>query len=322
MFIRAGVRNNHLLCEPNLIAAAKIYVAGRKIMIEKCETTKTNSTLLPGLAFSVDSEMFPINMDIMAYYCPSNECPCDNTTMFFYEAGSSYRNKLFKIVVDYANWRLVSTEVFSTAFDCPKIIYDFMDSLSESAKSLIMSNKYKVASDSRYVLRDDIDYSRVKIENKVCYLDVYCIEPYEELAFEYEGTQYVVLDHYCVNPKCNCMNALLAFQVVTGGKALEAPVVVYLLDFKSGEHYIEQKGQGVSSVLAEELYGEFEGLLERKSVEPLITRYSRMQKWGGEHLLKNPAASDTQQPTIAQKVGRNSPCPCGSGKKYKKCCGV
>ena len=22
-----------------------------------------------------------------------------------------------------------------------------------------------------------------------------------------------------------------------------------------------------------------------------------------------------------QKVGRNQPCPCGSGKKYKKCCG-
>ena len=23
----------------------------------------------------------------------------------------------------------------------------------------------------------------------------------------------------------------------------------------------------------------------------------------------------------ADKVGRNAPCPCGSGKKYKKCCG-
>jgi uncharacterized protein YecA (UPF0149 family) len=22
----------------------------------------------------------------------------------------------------------------------------------------------------------------------------------------------------------------------------------------------------------------------------------------------------------APKVGRNDPCPCGSGKKYKKCC--
>jgi len=24
----------------------------------------------------------------------------------------------------------------------------------------------------------------------------------------------------------------------------------------------------------------------------------------------------------AQKIGRNDPCPCGSGKKYKKCHGV
>jgi uncharacterized protein len=24
----------------------------------------------------------------------------------------------------------------------------------------------------------------------------------------------------------------------------------------------------------------------------------------------------------AEKVGRNDPCPCGSGKKYKKCCGI
>jgi uncharacterized protein YecA (UPF0149 family) len=25
--------------------------------------------------------------------------------------------------------------------------------------------------------------------------------------------------------------------------------------------------------------------------------------------------------TAAQKIGRNDPCPCGSGKKYKNCCG-
>ena len=23
----------------------------------------------------------------------------------------------------------------------------------------------------------------------------------------------------------------------------------------------------------------------------------------------------------SEKIGRNDPCPCGSGKKYKKCCG-
>jgi len=24
----------------------------------------------------------------------------------------------------------------------------------------------------------------------------------------------------------------------------------------------------------------------------------------------------------SEKIGRNDPCPCGSGKKYKKCCGT
>jgi len=34
-------------------------------------------------------------------------------------------------------------------------------------------------------------------------------------------------------------------------------------------------------------------------------------------------ASATKQPVLSQKkAGRNDPCPCGSGKKYKKCCGA
>lgn len=36
----------------------------------------------------------------------------------------------------------------------------------------------------------------------------------------------------------------------------------------------------------------------------------------------NPAPEEKQRPIrVAAKVGRNDPCPCGSGKKYKKCCG-
>jgi preprotein translocase subunit SecA len=35
------------------------------------------------------------------------------------------------------------------------------------------------------------------------------------------------------------------------------------------------------------------------------------------------AVADKQKPVQAssRKIGRNEPCPCGSGKKYKKCCG-
>ncbi|MDR7415806.1 MAG: preprotein translocase subunit SecA [Armatimonadota bacterium] len=36
----------------------------------------------------------------------------------------------------------------------------------------------------------------------------------------------------------------------------------------------------------------------------------------------SPAASPKPQPVVVgAKVGRNDPCPCGSGRKYKKCCG-
>jgi uncharacterized protein YecA (UPF0149 family) len=36
-------------------------------------------------------------------------------------------------------------------------------------------------------------------------------------------------------------------------------------------------------------------------------------------LIMEMLARDDKSP---EKVGRNDPCPCGSGKKYKKCCGA
>jgi uncharacterized protein YecA (UPF0149 family) len=32
------------------------------------------------------------------------------------------------------------------------------------------------------------------------------------------------------------------------------------------------------------------------------------------------AIKPSMQLQVQVKVGRNEPCPCGSGKKYKKCC--
>ena len=37
--------------------------------------------------------------------------------------------------------------------------------------------------------------------------------------------------------------------------------------------------------------------------------------------VENPNKVKKQQPKRVKKVGRNEPCPCGSGKKYKNCCG-
>jgi uncharacterized protein YecA (UPF0149 family) len=50
-----------------------------------------------------------------------------------------------------------------------------------------------------------------------------------------------------------------------------------------------------------------------------------MKKWVKEHerQLKeeNSAAVKVETVVKSGEPGRNDPCPCGSGKKYKKCCG-
>ena len=37
---------------------------------------------------------------------------------------------------------------------------------------------------------------------------------------------------------------------------------------------------------------------------------------------ENLGGAAVRKPATSKKVGRNDPCPCGSGKKYKKCCGM
>ena len=39
-------------------------------------------------------------------------------------------------------------------------------------------------------------------------------------------------------------------------------------------------------------------------------------------LVGGDGSTGPKQVTAGQKVGRNDPCPCGSGKKYKKCHGA
>ncbi len=57
-------------------------------------------------------------------------------------------------------------------------------------------------------------------------------------------------------------------------------------------------------------------------------RFRRRREKEEAHRKQLPGEDDTPLPppveTIrgeGEKVGRNDPCPCGSGKKYKQCCG-
>jgi preprotein translocase subunit SecA len=49
-----------------------------------------------------------------------------------------------------------------------------------------------------------------------------------------------------------------------------------------------------------------------------------VESGGGSAQAQEQQEPDKAQPVRreADKVGRNDPCPCGSGKKYKKCHGI
>lgn len=54
-------------------------------------------------------------------------------------------------------------------------------------------------------------------------------------------------------------------------------------------------------------------------LEPSQVIYGSLNRYNVTTVQPSPAMEDQQH--APQKVGRNDPCPCGSGKKYKKCHG-
>jgi SEC-C motif-containing protein len=49
---------------------------------------------------------------------------------------------------------------------------------------------------------------------------------------------------------------------------------------------------------------------------------SRFRKDDGRWLYVDGDANPPVAPRHVEKIGRNDPCPCGAGKKYKKCGGA
>lgn len=65
---------------------------------------------------------------------------------------------------------------------------------------------------------------------------------------------------------------------------------------------------------------EFIASCERKGVASQLHETSHFSREDNQWLYIEGEGQQPQRRAQA-KVGRNEPCPCGSGKKYKKCCG-
>ena len=75
----------------------------------------------------------------------------------------------------------------------------------------------------------------------------------------------------------------------------------------------------VDSFLPNRAHVNFEARFDDKSGEAVIHRERSLFEREDEEWR---FVSGGAIPVTSQKIGRNEPCPCGSGKKYKKCCGA
>src|SRR5262249_20903879 len=146
------------------------------------------------------------------------------------------------------------------------------------------------------------------------------ILPYgNRLYIDIDGRQHLLIDQHCVRVGCNCTDTYInVLPIGPDGDFGEAAGIV-LLDY-AGREWKEVPNEAAP--------GDLLSLRQRvESVFPdfytrLAERHAKLQAI--YHSCRQRHLEDKRATKIAmpKKVGRNDPCPCGSGKKYKKCCGV
>jgi hypothetical protein len=123
-----------------------------------------------------------------------------------------------------------------------------------------------------------------------------------DLTVVHDGRKLLALDTYCMNPSCGCDDVTVQFfdTIAVGG---ERPNLGHVKASLRRLRSPDVHGPAVLRQL-------WSALLDQLGADRLRDRFKRM---------RGVAARQAVQP--GRMPSRNGPCPCGSGKKYKRCCG-
>jgi hypothetical protein len=156
-------------------------------------------------------------------------------------------------------------------------------------------------------------------------IDLDEVEEYHLAAVEnlLEGTRpddYVVGDRrywaavlLCPTPGCDCHEAQVVFFDDKRGSDDIIGSVLLDIGGPSGFEVVDKAPGEPPDGPLEDLWALFR---QRHDVASYLRRRQAQMKEVGATLWK-PVARPVR---VGPKIGRNAPCPCGSGRKYKKCC--
>ena len=152
--------------------------------------------------------------------------------------------------------------------------------------------------------------------------------PYADpFVISVDDAVYLVEDIYCISPVCHCTDPVLSFFMIADGDRADVPVAVLQYDYKTRtwSNFSDSSAPlpGIARIFKSAFalqYPAFRDELKerhrimRRLYATYLDRYAAGLQPGFESVQDSRAA----QP---KPPGRNDPCPCGSGKKYKRCCG-
>ncbi|MDP6424751.1 MAG: SEC-C metal-binding domain-containing protein [Planctomycetota bacterium] len=142
--------------------------------------------------------------------------------------------------------------------------------------------------------------------NLVEYMDVFpCAW---DLSVVHERDLHAVIDSYCLVRQCECRQVHLQFHNMSNA-GLEAGGLCVSIDDYS--EIAEREGATALALWSR--------IIMDKPADFFAKRYAEIRRVAGRD-LPVPAKSAIMSNGRPRKVGRNEPCPCGSGKKYKRCC--
>ena len=145
---------------------------------------------------------------------------------------------------------------------------------------------------------------------------------------------YELVEFYCPDPACNCRRVMLNIveakhpdrflASISYGFDRGAPEAGPFLDpLNPQSRYASALLKLVANTaLSDPLYlarlGRHYKLVKQAASDPEHPAYARLQRALEKDRRDFPSVESYRSET---RVGRNDPCPCGSGKKYKQCCG-
>jgi hypothetical protein len=153
--------------------------------------------------------------------------------------------------------------------------------------------------------------------------------------FHHQGRDYLIEDYYCPTPNCDCRQVHVEFweRIETADRVPRVAVRQQLLAlFQLDGKFERLEFSAEDPPAAEQLCRAW-----REQCGDLFEEFGRRYrqiKSLGQRRLPSPstiAAADLDRnqqrippqplPAVGRRVRRNEPCPCGSGRKFKRCCG-